>query len=194
MALRSALFLFIVFLVPLGCNRAKAPGKASPDQNTQMEITPQLTMSPVRVQFFGETGLEWEMDAPEAKGVSRSDILSARNLTINLFEGGIKSTKITADEGFINSGTTIWAPGSMLPLNGGDMFLHGHVVVSSTEPARLTTDWINYRKSRGVIVSTAPVELIRGKTETKGNGLEATPDLRSVKIFNETLVIHGEEN
>ena len=84
-------------------------------------------------------------------------------------------------------------PGSMPPLYGGDMFLDGHVVVLSTEPARLSTDWIDYRKSQGVIVSTAPVELIRGKTNTKGRGLEATPDLRSVKIFNQTVVIRGEE-
>ncbi len=183
------LLLSLTFLTLFGC-QSKAPAKAtnSTAVNNVNNLS-QLSMRPMHVQFFGENGMEWELNAPEAHGLAQAAVLSANQIDITLYQSGQKSTNITADEGFINTSQDNWRGAGLPILKPGDMYLTGHVVVVSTDSSRLTTDWVNYKKTEQVIVSTAPVEILKENTVTKGRGLEASPDLRSVKIFEETLVI-----
>jgi len=120
-------------------------------------------------------------------------VMNAENINIVLYEGGQKSTAISADKGFVNSGAETWKSPSIPILEPGDMFLNGDVVVISTDGTKVTTDWINYKKQAHIIVSTAPVQMDRENSVTKGRGLEATADLKSVNIFNQTVVIDDVE-
>lgn len=157
---------------------------------------PELTMTGMHVQSYGPTGLDWEMESPSGEIFTRRNIMHVKEMAVALFENGNRSTVVTADQGFMATGET---PQKRLmkdpafhnrPMADGDILVDGDVVVISTDGSKLYTDWAHYSKKSNLIVSTAPVRVVRQDSTTKGLGLEATADLTRVKIFNQTLVIH----
>ena len=171
---------------------------------------PELLMDQMKVQSYGPFGLEWEMTAPQAEGVTAKSQVHAENIRISFFQNGKKSTDLTAREGIVRFDNKPQAPSpesnspllssfaggsstpavlSRGPLDPGDMFLTGDVVVISTDGSKLTTDWLWFDKSREIIFSTAAVKVVRDDSVTNGIGLEATSNLSNVKIFKQTLII-----
>lgn len=151
-------------------------------------------MERLRLQAYGPNGLEWELVSPVGEGYSADGKTVVKNLKVDLYSNSQKSSTVTADRGVMFSGVSPEGPNRSLNdvpvlMEPGDMFLDGHVVLVSTEGHTLTTDWAHYKKKFDLVVSTAPVELVRDDSVTRGVGLEATPDLAVVKIFKETLVI-----
>lgn len=169
-------------------------------------------MAPFRIQSYGENAaLEWQLTAPEAKAYTTMNLMRANSVDMTLFQNGQKSTSIQSDRGVFCIQPTGVSSEPEIPvdpnepaadplveqgitLKSGDMFLTGNVVVTSTDGTKLMTEWMHYQKKEDVITSTAPVQVIRTDSITKGVGLQATPDLKRVKIFNETLVIKGTDD
>ncbi len=156
---------------------------------------PELFMERPRIQSYGPEGLEWELVAPQGEGYTSSNLMRVEDLSVDLFEGGKKSSQITADEALMNTGSqgkpialSSSAYGG-IELQDGDMLLNGHVVVVSTEGSTLSTDWLHYHRRKELITSTAPVRIVRPDSVTTGVGLEATSDLSRVKIFKQRVVI-----
>lgn len=182
-----------------GCQKPNSSSPILPDESILSELSPGILINTMHLQSFGETGIEWEMYSPHVKGYPRENVFRARDLDIFLFDNGQKSSSIKANDGIIVSQDK---PRNPTPpksyfgspkLNRGDMFLRGDVVVVSTDGTKVLTDWINFKRNQAIIVSTAPVQVIRDDSVTHGIGLEATPDLTSLKIFDETMIIKGEE-
>jgi hypothetical protein len=156
-------------------------------------------MHGLTVQSWGQRGLEWELRAPLGEGFTTRNVIRVSSMTAQLFENGEKSTQISAQRALMATGDrppppaqpklVEAAPG--IKLTPGDMYLDGGVVVVSTEGTRLATDWVQYYVSDSVIRSSAPVEVRRPDSITRGKGLEATADLSRLKIFHQTLVIPG---
>jgi lipopolysaccharide export system protein LptC len=155
-------------------------------------------MKNMRVQSVAENVLQWTLNAARAEGFTTRNFLRAIDMRVQLFENGAKSSDITANEGIVATDNTapVTVRGFSEGFTGhsfkkGDMFMDGDVVVVSTEGSKLTTDWIYYDKTTDLITSTAPVQIVRSDSITRGQGLEASADLTKVKIFKQTLVIPG---
>jgi hypothetical protein len=158
------------------------------------ERPPELRMQGLIVQSWGANGLEWEMRSPVGEGYNKRNIIQVSSMDVQLYDKGEKSTKINADRAVM--ATSNPGPGDPpiepLPgvlLSSGDMLLDGHVVMNSTEGTHLQTDWVRYDSRARIVNSSAPVQVERPDSITKGKGLEATADLSKLKIFNQTLVI-----
>jgi LPS export ABC transporter protein LptC len=185
--------LILLLFIFSGCGRAQNIRTIGTSEGPNTD-SPELAMQNMNMQSYGSKGLEWELKAPVAQGFSQKNLMHVKHMETLLYENGQKSTAITADDGFMNSGNSSGLAKEIRLSNGvllesGDMFLQGHVVVISTEGSTLTTDWATYHKKSALITSTAPVQLIRSDSVTKGVGLEATADLAHVKIFNQTVTI-----
>ncbi len=190
----SHLAVGITILTFLGACRS---GSSSKDTKTENKIFADQTMERLHIQSYDGSHLEWELSAPKAEVFSEKGQTIIRHPEIELFEKGKKSTTLMADEGLMLAGETrssLILSTFSVTLEPGDMFLSGHVVMVSTEGNRLMTDWAHYRKGADLIVSRAPVKIVRPDSTTEGIGLEATPDLSKVQIFNQTLVIKGKTN
>jgi lipopolysaccharide export system protein LptC len=201
---RHPALLLISFLLLLGAachkkEKIESAAAAAPEEQ------PEFVMSPFRIQAFGGPGIEWELRAPQARAYTSMNIMRAEQIDLTLFENGKKSTAITSDRGVfcIQNEVAIASPkpGKAPPviqaegtqLQAGDMLLSGNVVVISTDGSKLTTDWVHFSKAGDIIESTAPVQIVRADSVTNGTGLKATPDLRRVQIFNQTLTIKDDD-
>jgi lipopolysaccharide export system protein LptC len=197
--LQVAVLLFLA----AGCRHHK---KTAPSEDAGAAEQPEFVMSPFRIQAFGDSGLTWELRSPQAKAFTTMNVMRADQVDLTLYQNGQKSTSIQSEKGIfcIQNGMvadtrsgTAQAPADIheggITLQSGDMLLSGNVVVVSTDGTKLLTDWLHYQKLREVIVSTAPVKIIRADSITDGTGLEATPDLQRVKIYKQTLTIKGDD-
>jgi lipopolysaccharide export system protein LptC len=194
---RYCLYLLAVIVFGAACRSKPAAPAANGSNGNNGNSRPELFIAPVKTQTYGPNGLEWTLEAPRAKAYTTKNIMKAENLTVTLFENGQKSTRITANEGILN---TKHAPPpaegqpndeAIEELYAGDMFLRGNVVVVSTDGSKMTTEWLRFNKKIDLITSTAPVKIVREDSITEGVGMEAKPDLSSVKIFNQNLRIKG---
>lgn len=155
-----------------------------------------MAMRSFRLQSYDGSALEWEMLGDRAMGFTQKSTTRAKNVRLRMFENGQKSTSIDADQALLNSGaghpgkppTTIEAPNGVT-LIPGDMLFSGNVVAVSTDGTKLMTDWVHFQKQKDVIVSTAPVRVVRENSVTDGVGLVATSDMNRIQIFDQTVVI-----
>jgi lipopolysaccharide export system protein LptC len=151
-----------------------------------------LTMTHIYAQSFDAGGLQWEMKSPYGEGSTVRNTTTFKNIALTTFENGKKSSVLTAKEGYVatdlgNSTTSVSA--LVKKYGPGDMLARNDVVVVSTDGSRLTTDWLLYYQTTGVIETTAPVRIERQDSITTGIGMKAASGLSSVKIFKETLII-----
>lgn len=194
---RHLLLLALTLGLAAGCRSEKKKGSAA----APAEKPPELAMHGLKVQSWGPRGLEWEMRAPVGEGFTQRNVIQVSSMTAQLYENGQPSTQVSAPLAIMATGDRPRPPEVPHPVQPkpgislvpGDMYLDGGVVVVSTDGIRLTTDWVQYYVDEQVIRSSAPVVVTRPDSVTKGVGLEATTDLSSIKIFNQTLTIKGDE-
>lgn len=177
-----------------GCQSKPAVDGKAPAM-PEIEFQSELKMTSMRVQSYGANGLEWELAAPFGEMFSRRNTMRVKQLTVQLFEQGNKSTDISANQGVMSTGlaSSNSSPVAQnffgVKLEPGDMHMSGNVVMISTDGSKLTTDWAHYHKKTDMISSTAPVKVERHDSITYGVGMDATADMSRVHIYNETLVI-----
>jgi lipopolysaccharide export system protein LptC len=189
-----ALTLTLVLSLLSACKKPPAVNSTAGNTTATNNDRPELTMETLNIQSYNGPHLEWQLAAPYGEVFNQKNLMHVKNLTVDLFKDAQPSSRITADEGLTAMGNS---PTGVKPvpvtkdilLHAGDMYLNGHVVVVSTEGNTVTTDWAYYNKATDLITSSAPVQVARKDSITSGFGLEATPDLKHLKIFNETLVI-----
>ncbi len=188
-------FSLILAVSVIAC-RSKKTASSVGNGVADMEFQSELKMTTMHVQSYGEKGLEWEMEAPFGEMFSRKNVMRVANLTVRLFEGGNKSTDISAAQGVMSTGLNSGVNANDGPqqifgvkLEPGDMHMSGDVVIISTDGSKLTTEWAHYHKKTDMITSTAPVKVERQDSITYGVGMSATADMSRVHIYNETLVI-----
>ena len=186
-ALAAALLLALA-----ACRHAKKGGAEK--EIPPAERPPELRMQGLIVQSWGANGLEWEMRSPLGEGYNKRFIIQVSSMDVQLYDKGERSTRINADRAVMATsnpgpGDPPIEPMDNVYLSSGDMLLDGHVVMVSTEGTRLETDWVKYDSRTRIVRSSAPVEVDRPDSITKGKGLEATADLSQLKIYNQTLII-----
>ncbi len=186
--------LALTFFTLAACRPSSTVDK-SPKSALPSERQSELKMSAMHIQSYGDNGLEWEMTAPFGEMFTRKNVMRVRNMNVQMYENGQKSTLITADQGLFSTGAR--PDGAVVvtqdlfgvQLSSGDMYLNGNVVMVSTDGSKMTTDWAHYHHKTDLITSTAPVRVDRQDSTTRGIGMEATADMTRVHIFNETLTI-----
>ncbi|MCG3203498.1 MAG: Lipopolysaccharide export system protein LptC [Elusimicrobia bacterium] len=189
-------FTVIIFSLGVGCHSTPQPKKETDSTAMSKGHEPSdLRMTGMHVQSYEQAGLDWEVIAPYGEVFSKRNLMRLKSLAVQLFDAGQKSTDISAEQGIMYSNTMLGPPKENtqtfwgVDLEPGDMFLVGNVVMVSTDGTKMSTDWAHYHKKTDLITSTAPVKVLRADSITYGVGMEATADLSSVHIFNETLVI-----
>jgi hypothetical protein len=180
-------------MVLTGCRPGASPSTLSKNHNGR-EMA-ELQMTGMRIQSYGDTGIQWEMSAPFGEVFSQKNLMRVKNMNVQLFEDGQKSSDVSGQIGFLSTGPRPQKDVKVDPslmgmtLEEGDMFLSGDVVIISTDGSKLNTDWIHYHRQTDLITSLAPVKVYRHDSITYGIGMEAKSDMAHLKIFNETLVI-----
>ena len=73
-----------------------------------------------------------------------------------------------------------------------DVRLSSSVVLDTFDDrSRLTTEELLYSSARGRFVTSADVQIVRPEGVVRGRGLEATPDLSEIRIFEQRSVLSG---
>ncbi len=65
------------------------------------------------------------------------------------------------------------------------------VVVSDSSKIRLETEELQWSAEKGIIFTDQPVKIIEENRTVTGVGLEATPDLESIKIKHQQVEIQN---
>lgn len=196
----NSILLGLGLLLLGGCSSPVSTPVHKAKATASHESSAELVMKPIRVESYGVDGLEWALEAPIAEGYSQKNIMLVNDMKVSLFDKGQPSSTIQAKEAFISAKMTkkdgIAVERTQfrnVTLDPGDMFLRGDVVVVSTDGTKIMTDWAEFDKSSELITSSAPVKVIREDSITEGVGLRATSNLAQVEIFNQTLIIKGND-
>ncbi|MFN0118507.1 MAG: LPS export ABC transporter periplasmic protein LptC [Elusimicrobiota bacterium] len=162
-------------------------------QDEQEKEIPALRLTDVALQNFDEAGLQWELFSPVAEVFTKKKIIRARKMAAFTYENGTKSTHIKANQAMMSTAPkedlVPYQTHVGIPLKNNDLFLEGNVVVVSTQNSQVNTDWLYFENAEQIIRSSAPVEVRREDSITRGVGLRATSDLSQVQIFKQTLII-----
>ncbi len=177
------------------CRRSASSSSTTAPAANGREVS-ELKMTAMHVQSYSESGLEWEMNAPFGEVFTHKNIMRVKDMSVQLYENGTKSSDVSAMRGIMSTGpkveskTPVGGPTAAdVSLDQGDMYLDGNVVMISTDGSKLLTDWAHYHKKTNLITSKAPVRVERKDSITTGIGMEASADMSHVHIFNETLTI-----
>lgn len=90
-------------------------------------------------------------------------------------------SRVTARSGTVNTETH-------------DVRLSSSVVLDSLDDrSHLTTEELLYSSARGRLMTSAEVQIRRPEGVVRGRGLEATPDLSEIRIYEQSSVLSGQE-
>lgn len=147
--------------------RAPAPApKGAPDQ----------VIEDFSIDGFSGPQRDWTLRSPLARVFEKDHRIELRTPSVQFFEQDRPSSTLDAGAGRIDT-------------ESRDIWAWDGVVMASTDGARLTSDWMLYRRSDDRIVSTAPVTIVRGGSVINGVGWEATPDLSAVSVLRQQVEI-----
>jgi LPS export ABC transporter protein LptC len=121
-----------------------------------------VTLDDIKIQFMN-TG------PVKKKQTQRSLMLAKKNQT--------QTARLKAPKGEVN-------------LDTRDLLAWGGVEVESQDGIKLYTERLMFSSSRQKILSDSPVKIVRQDSILLGEGLEATPDLETVKILRHQASIY----
>ncbi|OGR91449.1 MAG: LPS export ABC transporter periplasmic protein LptC [Elusimicrobia bacterium RBG_16_66_12] len=86
----------------------------------------------------------------------------------------------------------VTARGGTVNTETHDVRLSSSVVLDSLDDrSHLTTEELLYSSARGRFVTSADVQIRRPEGVVRGRGLEATPDLSEIRIYEQRSVLNG---
>lgn len=176
MRLPPKAILFFLALAGLGACRQ---GPAKPSSAPKGPV-PEQTIQRFTLNNFADGTLEWALTAPHADVFELEHRVEMKRPFIQFYKGEEKSSALQADRGRIDTETK-------------DMWAWQNVVMTSTDGARLTSDWMQYVSALDLIQSTAPVTIERGGSVTNGVGWEARPDLSQIVIHQQKVEILAQD-
>jgi LPS export ABC transporter protein LptC len=130
-----------------------------------------------------------------------------RNFEMQDMQAGVKSMSLVSVEGRIFEQTqtaevekplvtfyklgavssVMNAPKGLVNMQTHDMDAWGGVTVVNTDSSTLTSERLHYDSKRQKILTSDPVRLDKPDSVTDGIGMEADPDLKDVKIGQQTV-------
>ena len=123
---------------------------------------------------------QWVLDSDEMlKYPDRRDVELVR-VHMDFFREGEYYSTLVSDSGTAN-------------LDTRDVFVWGHVVVTTSDGRRLRTSELAYTNSDGLIRNEVYNVFDRGEDVVTGIGLEATPDLDYIEIKQDVAAEVGDE-
>lgn len=120
---------------------------------------------------------DWDMRAKTAVLLDGDKTARLSLPELEFFKRGKKVSTVVAEAGVIRTDTH-------------DVTLSTRVVVRSLEDgSTLATEELRYSAERKLFVTEREVVVVRPSGRLRGTGLEASPDLSDIRIFNQRTVI-----
>ncbi|MCX5782482.1 MAG: LPS export ABC transporter periplasmic protein LptC [Elusimicrobia bacterium] len=162
-------FIFLTTLIFIGCNNNNIPIKEVtqvPDQAIE-NFTVTETVSGKR---------HWVMEAPSAKIFEEQKKAILISPAIKFYKKGEYLSTLTAEKGSID-------------MNTYDITGEGKCFLNTAKGENLETTNLKYLSQAQKIVTDEKVKIVQKGNTVYGKGLEATPDLSTITIKNQTTEI-----
>jgi len=143
-------------------------------------VSPDQVIRNFSIDSFAGKEKDWHLESPRADIFESENRIRIQKPSIRFFENSEPSSSLEAGAGEIQTS------------GARDLWAWDQVVMTSTDGARLTSEWLHYISEKERIVSTAPVTIVRPGTTIQGVGWEATPDLSEVLVRQQRVEIVGE--
>jgi hypothetical protein len=182
------LFALIVLIAP-ACGSRKSSGGSRQSAATQQN----LKMYDLHVQSYTDAKLSWDVAAPIGEVFTAANVMRLIHMKSTFYENGQKSGGIASELALMATGANPQPVDGVGLKDEGDVYLSSNVVMVSTEGTKVLTQWARYSHKQDLITSTAPVRVVRRDSVTNGVGMQARPDMSDLQIYNQTLVIPGDD-
>lgn len=173
--------MFVVFLllgfIVVGCGDKAVSPVAN---NSAQKAAPQESLQEFRCVKTEKGAKIWELTAEKANIFAEENKTWINDLKIKFFNGEHKNSLLTAKEGWLTRDSNIEVTGHV-------------VVVSDSSKIRLETEELQWSAEKGIIFTDQPVKVIEENRTITGVGLEATPDLESIKIKKQQVEIKNKK-
>lgn len=154
-------------LAAAGCHRSPAPVAGEPEQ-----VFDGLEMSQ---SASGKAA--WSLESRRAVLTDGDKIARLTEPRVGFFEDGKPVSKIESRSGVLRTDTH-------------DLTLSSSVVVNSLEDGSvLRTSELHYSSERRIFHTDKPVEITNRRGVSRGEGLEAKPDLSEIKLIRQKTTI-----
>lgn len=163
---------FLAALLPLAAAACGSGGESAREERRQ--VMEGLTLSQ------SEKGQpSWTLKSRRAVLREDSKIATLDEPLMEFYKEGRPISRVTALEGSVET-------------ESHDVRLSSSVAMDIYEDkSHLTTSELFYNSKRGLFTTTAHIVVKRPEGVLRGKGLEATPDLSVIRIFNQSSTLSG---
>ena len=159
-------------LLPAACRRAQPI----------VMLAPQQRLTQLRMSQSQDRETLWNLDARSAAIDDASDQAMLADPQMAFYKAGKLSSRLSAHSG-------------MIAIKSSDITLSSDVVVTSLlDNSVLKTSELLYSSQRRKFHTDKDVLLARPGSVSRGRGLEASPDLSDITIFNQRSVVQSGKN
>jgi len=123
---------------------------------------------------------QWVLDSDEMLKYHGRDDVDLVRVKMDFFKNGDYYSTLLSDSGTANTKTN-------------NVFVWGHVVVTTHDGRRLRTSELDYSNTDGLIRNDVYNVFDRGEDVVTGIGLEATPDLNYIEIKDDVAAEVGDD-
>lgn len=141
---------------------------------------PQQTLRDLTLSQSYKSAPLWDLKAEAARLTDEDKRAVLDSPKMDFYKDRKLTTTVTAQTGFVRMDTR-------------DVKLSSSVVVRSLEDSSvLRTSELDYSSARQKFFTDKDVVVVRPGGVLRGRGLEATPDLSEIRVFNQRAEIEGE--
>lgn len=183
--------VFLFFLSFLGCTSSQKPladFSEKPDQWVEkFTITETLSGVPV-----------WVLNSENAQVYNKQRKVNLENVRIEFMNAPPAQRKRSKEslllaKKALTLAARLSAPKGEVKMDNHDLLAWGGVEVQSEDGTKLFSERLHYSTNQQKIVTESPVKVVRRDSTLIGEGLEASPDLSTIKIFRHRAEIYPKQ-
>lgn len=188
----TAKFLLLALMLSFSLSACYSPPKnpdltEKPDQWVeQFTITETLSGVPV-----------WVLNSGNAQVFNKKRKVLLENIRIQFMNGSQIKKKpkesLVLLKKSLKQSALLTAPKGEVKLDSHDLAVWDGVEVQSYDGTKLFSERLTYSTSQQKITTESPIKIVRGNSILIGEGLEASPDLSTVRIFRHQASIYPKE-
>jgi LPS export ABC transporter protein LptC len=173
MANKTVVLLIAFLFIMQGCRKEE-------DQATEHISALEQSIEKFSVTETRNGSPNWILDAESAQILEEEEKIFLKSPKIDFYQEGEYASTLVADKGRINT-------------KDYDIWGEGECVLTTKKGEILETSDLHYKSDIKKIVTEEKVKLVRKDETIYGRGMEATPDLESIIIRDQTVELNDKK-
>lgn len=176
LSMRTRILLLILAAAAIAVYVLFSTGVSLKDKSGDVRDIPEQAIEKFTVSETEAGKPKWVLEAASAQIVDKQKRALLQSPVIKFYENGVYVSTLVSERGRIN-------------MENYDIVGEGKCTLDTVKGERLETSNLSYQSAAKLITTPEKVKLIRPSEIVYGTGMEATPDLSTIKIRKQRVEV-----